>query len=739
MKRITIITLTALALLSPGTLKASTPDTLAFTYERFVSQKGMEKHDSYFNIYRQDKRFWMEIPQEALGRDILITCQTINGYTNFLSPSSDVVTLEHHDLHTIYLRRHRSLDYQRDTLDASVMDAIRNSNLQPIDRVLNVVALGKEGKSYIVEITHDVTSASGLFDVTKSSSLSHPDPNRSGWLGTRPIPQGFSMEVFRSQTDVMPVKSMNDRQDVSNTVVLQFVVQMLPKHDHVMRLENPAFGFETITRQEYDSRNYVSRRRNYIASWDFTDGPLTLYIDPDMPEPFKASVRRAVREWTSVLNAAGIKRPFVFSTDPQANNLAYKCVTFVWGNAMNGVNSTKIVDAMTGEILSARINLLDAPADMYYEPYYILFRNIDPRVKKDFMSLGMRQDLTASWVMKEMGKVLGMKENYRGRSITNPFRMNYAADAKTAPSDLFPKISQYDRLAIRYAYSAKGNAYPPLSDFYSPEDKRDPYATKTVLSANVIADSRSGMEKVRQSYASLIEDVKLLPVSQLDMQAVSHLAVQHLSLYGEYLLSVARLVGGRSRYPVIRGVSEKPALYVPRDTQAEALRFLEENILSGVPSWTANAEVQRICSGNMYSMSIGIANDVVKALLDAGVMQSLAEQERDMGADKAFTAKELLAFIDRLLFCGFSNEATPSDFQRKMQITAMLNVADYVQGHNIVMGMQNEGNCILQVYLVETYRKIADLAEHHRDKAVRDHYAMLRMRLERMYFNKRVA
>lgn len=738
MKTYIIITLTALAMLSPRLLKAATPDTLAFTYERFVNQKGMEKYDSYFNIYKQDKSFWMEIPQEAMGRDLLITCQAIKGYTCFLSPASDVVTLEHHDLHTIYLRRHRSLDYQRDTLNASIMDAIRNSNLQPIDRVLNIVCLGKDGKSYIVDITRDVTSASGLFDVTKNNSLSHPDPTRSGWLGTRPIPQGFSMEVFRSQTDALAMKSMNDRQDVASTIVLQFVVQMLPRHNHVMRPDNPAFGFEAISRQEYDSKTYVSRRRNYITSWDFSDGPLTLHIDPDMPEVFKASVRQAVKAWTSVLNAAGIKRPFVFSTDRQADNLAYKCVTFVWGNAMNGANSYKVTDPLTGEILSARINILDYNAETYYEPYYILFRNIDTRVKQDFMSLGMRQNLTVSWLMKEIGKVLGLKENCRGRSIMNPFRMNYAATSDTPLHKLLPTVTLYDRQAIKYVYGGNDKAYPALTDFYSAEDARDPYATKTVLSANVIADSRSGIEKVRHSYASLIADVKLLPVSQLNMQAVSHLAVQHLTLYSEYLQSVTRLVGGRSKYPIIKGISESPVVYVPRDVQKAALRFLEENILSGIPSWIENAEVQRICSGNMYSMTIGVANDVMKALLSADALQSLANQERDMGATNALTAKELLDFADRTMFCNFDSTAMPSDFQRKMQITAMLNIADYVHQHNVVTGMQHEGNCILQVYLVETYKKISSLAANHCDQSVRDHYAMLRMRLDRSYFKKKI-
>ena len=729
--------LTMLALLPSQGLMAAAADSLAFTYQQFVNQKGIQRYEGYFTIYKQDNRYWIEIPQEAMERDILITCQAVKGYTNYLSPASDVVTLQRHNLHKIYLRKHRSLDYQRDTLNASIMGAIRNSNLVPVDRVLNIVSLGKDGKSYIVDITQDICTANGLFDVSQNSSLNHPDPNRSGWIGMQPIQEGCLMEVYRSQTDIMPVRSMNDRQEVANTVILQMVMQVLPAHKHSMQEANPAYGFETITRQEYDSKNHLSRRKNYITTWDFESGPITLYIDPDMPEAFRTSVRQAVDAWTSTLKAAGIHKPFVYATPGQAHKLAYKCLSFVWGNALNGINSTKVIDPTTGEILTARINVLDRMAEELYEPYYILFRNIDTRVKKDFMSLGMRQNFVASGIMAEMGKVLGMKQNYRGRSVTQPLKLNYAATDKTPLAALFPTIADYDRLAMKFAYG-RGKQLPVLTDYYSAEDERDPYATKNVLSANVLADSRRGIALVKHSYASLIEDLKLLPSDQLNMQAVSHLAMQHLALYNNYLVTVAKLIGGRSNYPIIRGISEQPVVFVPRITQQEALEWLEKEILTGFPAWLQNAEVQRVCTGNMYSMSIGTANDVVKALLNANVLLTLAEAERTQGADQAFTAKELTDFINRILFCNFNESTEPSDYQRKMQITAMLNVADYVQEHNVVTGMQNEGNCILQVYLVQTYRQIAHLAIHHALPDIRSHYAMLKMRLDRAYFKKKI-
>ena len=136
-------------------------------------------------------------------------------------------------------------------------------------------------------------------------------------------------------------------------------------------------------------------------------------------------------------------------------------------------------------------------------------------------------------------------------------------------------------------------------------------------------------------------------------------------------------------------------------------------------------------------MSIGTANGILKKLMGAEVLQSLADQERALGKD-AFTAKELTDYINRVVFADFDKTQPVSDFKRKLQISLLLNVAEYVAQHNIVLGMQNEGNCLLQVWLVETARKVADLAENHHDKDSREHFSLLKMRLDKMYFNKNI-
>ncbi|MBR1400441.1 MAG: zinc-dependent metalloprotease [Prevotella sp.] len=731
------------------------------TYEQFISQPGVVKHEAYFNIYQKDDRFCLEIPFSALGRDVLVSAQVVEGYGSFVSPASDVVRFERHNNQMLYMRRNRSLDVQADSIDISMNDAIRGSMMLPIDKSFTVMTLGEKGDSYIVDISGDVNQSSGLFDVSKNGALSHPDPSRSGVTGIRAINNGVAINVYRSQTDNMAQGSMDNMQDVAQTLGLEFIIQLLPSKNMAAIAESAAFGFQTITRQEFDMKNYGARRRNYICRWNFSGEPVTVFIDPVAPAIFQQSVRNAVAQWQQALVKAGVKEPFRITSDVAERSLSYGHILFCWGNAASGPNSNKIIDPMTGEIMAARVNFTDMSVDEdLLESYYILARHIDKRIAKDMNNIEVRRDILTAQLVAEIGNVLGMKANWRAKtaftpsqlcspswlhqhgmaaSATSPLQFNYLPSAKSGvkAAALLPCVSDYDMAAMKFAYG-KGKKQPATKNqYFSAEDKGDPYTIKGTLSTDILEACRLGMENLKESYAHLHKDFGSLPKEQNSFTKESHVAVGHVGKMEQYLNQIASLVGGRSKYPIIRGVSEQATVYVPRQQQLAALSYLENNILNGIPQWLLRPEITKICSGNMKSMSIGTANGVLKKLMSADVLQTLAEQERHEGSN-AYTAAELTDFINRVVFADFDKTLPVSDFKRKTQIALLLNVAEYVASHNIVMGMQNEGNCLLQVWLVDTAKKVARLAEEHADQDSREHFSLLKMRLDKMYFNKNI-
>lgn len=240
-------------------------DTLPYTYKSFMAQKdvkvtkGLNNADGLaLNIYQIGDKYYLEIPRKALGRDILVLAMSHRG-SSYLSPASGTFKLkEGANKHSLYLTYNRSLDTQADSThakaaNAAMMEAIHASNMEPIDMSLTVVSRGEDGKSYIVDISSNINSAPGLFDVSKNSSLNHPDMSRSRVLSIDAISGGAVFDLYRSQSDMVNV-TMTAQAERATTTPLRFVLQILPNRKDKLKLNCPFYGFNTFERQEYDTK-----------------------------------------------------------------------------------------------------------------------------------------------------------------------------------------------------------------------------------------------------------------------------------------------------------------------------------------------------------------------------------------------------------------------------------------------------------------------------------------------------
>lgn len=510
------------------------------TFQDFINQPGIQVHKAYFTIYQKNDRFCLEIPKAALGRDILVSAQVVKGYGNYVSPASDVIRFEYADKQRLIMRHNRSIDLLCDSTDMAMAEAIHNSTMLPIDRSLTIMTTGEKNDSYIVDITSDINQSSGLFDVSKMNSLSHPDATRSGITAIRPIQNGVTIEVYRSQTDNMAQGQMGNMQDVAVTTGLEFVIQLLPEHTFKMKPAVPAFGFQTITRQEYDTRDYTARRQDYICHWHLSKGhSITLSLDPSTPAPFRQCIKNAIAQWQSAFRQAGFPNALHLSEDPADRSLSYGHIYLAWGNAASGISSTNITNPVTGEIMAARVNLQDTKINDIVGQYYMMYRTLDRRVAKDIYDLGMRCDRLTAELAAQLGQVFGLRANWRGNSVTAPLRLNHAVTDGNKTTQLFPHIGSYDIEAVQYAYG-KGKSYPKdKQNYFSGEDAANPFARKLSLPGDILAQCKQAIELIKQNYATLHKDINRLPNSQNSFNQESMYLVRGLGLVGDYMQQIA--------------------------------------------------------------------------------------------------------------------------------------------------------------------------------------------------------
>lgn len=736
-------------------------DSLPFTYERFVKQEGLKTTSSTtFTVYQQKDRIALEIPKQALNRDILVTGQVVNGFSSFVSNASGIVRFRAgNDIHTLFMTRNRSVDVQKDSTEVNMMEAIRSSNLLPVDMAFKILSEGKNGKSLIIDITNEVYGNGQLFGMGSNAALSHPDPSRSGLIAVSLVADGVCFSLYRSQTDLQNV-TMTDKAEVATTLGIQLLLQLLPERRQVMKTDNPFYGFNVVTRQEYDTHTYVSRRTDYVCHWNLkANRQIVVYIDPVTPKPFVESIRKGFEMWNKAFAAIGCKQAFRFTSDASDASLMYNHILVRWGMSANGFNNHVITDPVSGEILAARINVMDAALNDLMSQYYLQCRHIDRRIRYSLADLDVRKDLFAVLMAGEVGKVLGVKENSIGYdvyspsqlrshawlsvhgttgSITAPLTFNYVAqsgDGLTA-ADLLPKVSSYDMDAIAYLYGNNRKAPSDRSAFYTYIDHLKNFkAEKQHLSNDWITAARLGIQQCRDSYLALDKDMAKLPSTQNSYEDQRKLYLSALIHYQWYVTNVARLVGHERILPVERGVNATRYNYSSRSTQLAALHFLEKEILTGIPQWPMTDAAASVSNSSISEMMRGVTVDVYKRLLDVEVIDHLVSAEERLGKE-TFTSAELFEFINRVLFEDFSETKPVPAFKRLVQANVVPDLAERVFSMDISLNLGENGASVLYAYFIGIANKISKLASSHPDSATRDNYRLIKMRMERSYFNK---
>lgn len=749
-------------------------DTLSTTYAHFSSQKGMVVHKGFYTVYKLGNQYFLEIPKNGLDKDVLITAQVVKGTSNYVSDACGVINFSKGKGNNLYLMRHYALDVSSDSTDFCMMNSIIKSGMRPIESVYPLVTVGPSG-SYIIEITKDLNMANGLFSVSSNSSLSHPDPALSSIDGVRMIPQGVAFQVTRSQIDNVTVSQDGKKADMAYTFGLEFVFQQLSEHRLTMKEAQPAFGFETISRTEYDTKQYLARQKEYILRWLLSasksnlnrqrkglsirpEEQICIYVDPITPKPFVECIQKAVKQWECAFLKAGWKDVFRFSSDDSDASLSYRHILFRWGYSFSGIHSSKIYDPVSGEILAARINIVDAVADDQLSTYFLQCGDVDNRILSDIHSLDVRKDVFTAQIASAFGEVLGMKSNKSGytvfgpeqlrsnswlqqngitASITGGVTFNFMARPQDgiAPANLFPRVSTYDWDAIRYAYG-NGSAIPSLkSSFYTAEDKLSPYAQQGYLSNNILESAISGIDNIKKVYAELNNRINRLPADQNKWSTVSELTVKALVLYQSYLTQINSLVGGRVNHPIIKGVNEVSTTFVPRVQQVEALQYLENHIYNEAPQWVMRKDLKQATGYDFNDMMMGLAVVLYKHYIDKDVIQLLIDSENQLG-NNAFTTKDLFAYLDRVIFENFNNTKAVPSYKQGLQLTFINYLASTMAKNNLSGGLSNEANTVLHNYFIETANKIITLSKTHTDEKTRASYALMVIRMNKEYFNK---
>lgn len=471
-----------------------------------------------FNIYKQDDRYFFEIADSLLGRDILVVNRLsksaaglrvqMMGFSGDII-GENVVRFEKGPNNRIFLKNISYSDVSKDSTQP-MFTAVMNSNLQPIVAAFDIKALSKSGHGSVIDLTEYISGDNDVlfFDGTIKNmmKLGGVQPDKSYISDVKSYPMNTEIKTVKtyskagqSMPGFPPAPGGNATVELNSSMVLLPAVPMQPRYF------DPRVGFFTTRVTDFDADPQGVKQLQMITRWRLEPKPedmekykrgelvepkkpIVFYIDPATPAKWRKYLIMGVNDWQSAFEEAGFKNAIIAKMAPtkeedstwSIEDARFSAIVYKPSDVPNA-SGPHVHDPRSGEILESHINWYHNVMRLLRNWYFVQASPNDPRARNMQFSDELMGELIRFVSSHEVGHTLGLRHNF-GSSSTYPVeklrdkewvkknghaasimdyaRFNYVAQPGDGISgaDLYPRINYYDKWAIQWGYKLLLNA-----------------------------------------------------------------------------------------------------------------------------------------------------------------------------------------------------------------------------------------------------------------------------------------
>ena len=484
--------------------RASFPGDKVVTIDEFI-RKDTPKDVGFFNVYIQDGRYYLEVPDDMLRRDILVAVTIIKG-TAQKERSRDARFGYGGD--SVFDRMIRFIK-NRDRIEivspqvfhlgdstGLYVDYYQN---QDFPAIASFEVKARSGDSYLVDITDLFLSDSDLFALKgakESLKLGGYQQGQSYALDVKAVPENINFRSIRSYGLAGEVKK---GEFPSTLWEVGSSWYLLPEKPMVQRVFDERVGYFAfaldgmVKRGDWMDKTMIATRwrleprpedvEKYLRG-ELVEPvkPIVFYIDRATPEFLVPYFIQAVNVWQGAFEKVGFKNAIYGKLAPTPEedpdycegDIRYPLVSYKASPIANAYGPM-VFDPRSGEIITSHIAIFHSVLELIQRWYFVMCGAVDPRAREYPLSQEVMGELAATVLTHEVGHTLGLRHHFMGStaypvdslrsksfirahglgtSIMDYQRFNYVAQPGDGlePRDLLPRIGMYDEFAIEWGY-----------------------------------------------------------------------------------------------------------------------------------------------------------------------------------------------------------------------------------------------------------------------------------------------